>query len=315
MRVLFLGRTEWLFETIKYISKHEDIEVIGIISSKESPEYKIKEADFKNYALKSNIKYLYSSKINVDQLVEVFGDKIDIGISVNYVNVIKADVISKFKFGILNAHGGDLPKYRGNAATAWAILNGEEKIGLCIHKMIGGELDSGSIIARDFVKIDETTSVENVYEKFEKIIPVLFYESIIKIKANPDFILEMQSSNPQNILRCYPRLPEDGLINWKDSANKIDRLIRASSEPYSGAFTFFEKQKVIIWKAKLVKEDLNWLGIPGQFAEFDENGYLNILTGHKKLKLIEIEINNERNKPSYFFNSVRRRFNNLKHDF
>ena len=41
MRVLFLGRTEWLFETIKYISKFDYIEVVGVISLKESPDYKI----------------------------------------------------------------------------------------------------------------------------------------------------------------------------------------------------------------------------------------------------------------------------------
>ena len=128
MRVLFIGRTEWLFETIKYISKFDYIEVVGIISSKESPDYKIKEVDFKNYALKSKIKYLNSSKINASQLTKAFGENIDIGISVNYVNIINSDVISKFKYGILNAHGGDLPKYRGNAATAWAIINGEKKL-------------------------------------------------------------------------------------------------------------------------------------------------------------------------------------------
>ena len=34
--------------------------------------------------------------------------------------------IDLFPLGIL-IHGGDLPKYRGNACQAWAIINGEEK--------------------------------------------------------------------------------------------------------------------------------------------------------------------------------------------
>ena len=59
-----------------------------------------------------------------------------------------------------NAHGGDLPRYRGNACQAWAIINGENKIGLCIHKMIGGELDISDIIARDFLKIDLGTKLQ-----------------------------------------------------------------------------------------------------------------------------------------------------------
>ena len=76
--------------------------------------------------------------------------------------------------GILNAHGGDLPRYRGNACQAWAILNGEEKIGLCIHKMIGGELDSGNIIAKEFLKIDINTKVTQVWGWMSTSIPKLF---------------------------------------------------------------------------------------------------------------------------------------------
>ena len=37
------------------------------------------------------------------------------------------EVIDFFELGILNAHGGDLPRYRGNACQAWAIINGEER--------------------------------------------------------------------------------------------------------------------------------------------------------------------------------------------
>jgi len=308
MRVLFIGRTEWLFETIKYISKFDYIEVVGIISSKESPDYKIKEVDFKNYALKSKIKYLNSSKINASQLTKAFGENIDIGISVNYVNIINSDVISKFKYGILNAHGGDLPKYRGNAATAWAIINGEKKIGICIHKMIGGELDSGDIIDRDYIKISHKTKIKDVYDEFEKIIPNLFLNSIKKLEKDSSYYLEKQSQNPNDILRCYPRKPEDGRIDWELSAVQIHRLIRASSEPYEGAYTFFDSKKIIIWEADLVIENYDWIGVPGQFAEFDNEGNLFVLTGEGKLKLLEIEFDSKRDKPKKFFKSLRSRF-------
>ena len=46
-----------------------------------------------------------------------------------------------------NAHAGDLPRYRGNACANWAIINGEDKVGLSIHKMDAG-LDSGPIIQK-----------------------------------------------------------------------------------------------------------------------------------------------------------------------
>ena len=71
----------------------------------------------------------------------------------NYTGIIPQSIIDIFQYGILNAHGGDLPRYRGNARQAWAH-NGEKSIGLCIHKMIGGEIDMcGDIIARDYSKL------------------------------------------------------------------------------------------------------------------------------------------------------------------
>ena len=75
------------------------------------------------------------------------------------------------------SHGGDLPRYRGNACQAWAILNGEDRIGLCIHRMIGDELDSGDIIARDYFSIDQTTKVTKAWEWLHKKIPELFLEA------------------------------------------------------------------------------------------------------------------------------------------
>ena len=80
----------------------------------------------------------------------------------NYVDVISKEVISSFRLGILNAHGGDLPRYRGNACQAWAIFrNGENKMGLCIHKMVG-KIDSGDILERGYdLNIDANLTTLN----------------------------------------------------------------------------------------------------------------------------------------------------------
>ena len=58
--------------------------------------------------------------------------------------------------------------YRGNACQAWAILNGEKKIAVCIHAMIGGEIDSGSIIDRKYLRINHNTKVTECWEWLKK---------------------------------------------------------------------------------------------------------------------------------------------------
>ena len=114
----------------------------------------------------------------------------DIAVSINYTGAVPQAVIDLFPLGILNAHGGDLPRYRGNACQARAIPNGEERIGLCVHRMIGGELDSGDIIARDYLAIDHTTKVTRVWEWMSMRTPELMLEAVQMLDANPDFLLE-----------------------------------------------------------------------------------------------------------------------------
>jgi methionyl-tRNA formyltransferase len=314
MKIILIGRTKVLLDSAKLLDL-KGYQIVGIITSKASPDYKVKEVDFRNYAKKLNVPFLHDPKINTKTLQDHFGKtKPDIAISINYSGIISLDVINFFPHGVLNAHGGDLPKYRGNACQAWAIINGEDKIGLCIHKMIGGELDSGDILARNFLPINETTTIANVYSEFEILIPKMFHECLNLLKKTPKYILEKQSRNKEKALRCYPRKPQDGKIDWNNSAINIHRLVRASSEPYSGAYTYLDGEKVIIWKSQLLKDEENWIGIPGQFAEFDNQGFLNILTGKGKLKLIEVEYKNQTNKPKLFFKSMRNRFQQNKND-
>ena len=64
-------------------------------------------------------------------------------------------------------------------------------------------------------------------------------------------------------LRCFPRLPEDSQIDWNDNARNIGRLIRASSEPYNGAFSFLNGEKIIIWKAAEFDYGEKFLAVAG----------------------------------------------------
>lgn len=310
MRVAIIGRTEWLYQTAKLLidSGHE---IKLVVTSKEMPEYKVTSEDYRILAESVNCPFIYTPRINESEIInqiKAIGE-IDIAISINYSGVIGEDVINLFKLGILNAHGGDLPKYRGNACQAWAIINGENRIGLCIHKMIGGELDSGPIIEREYFPIDINSRISEVYEWVEKAIPELMCSAVEKLSKNPNYLLEIQSLDPHDALRCYPRMPQDGKINWNLGNTEIIRLVNASSEPYSGAFCFLDGEKLTIWRAELFESSERYLAVPGQIAFVDkEQGYMIIITGRGKIKITEIERNNSgRVRPAEIVTSIRKR--------
>lgn len=305
MKIAIIGRTEILYETVELLLKH-GYEIPLIITSKEAPEYTKTSKDFENLANKIGAKYIYTNRLDMYE-EEIKSTACEIAISLNYSSIISQNVIDLFTFGVLNAHGGDLPRYRGNACQAWAIINGEEKIGLCIHSMIGGEVDSGNIIDREYLDININTKITAIYEWFNQKIPQMFLNSVQKLEKEPSYVLEVQSKNPKDALRCYPRIPEDGKINWNKSNIEILRLINASNKPYGGAYCFYEDKKLIIWDAELFEDDENYLSVVGQVASIEKDGRIVIISGNGKLKINEIEYDEFIGKPSEKIKSIRKR--------
>ena len=127
MKIGIIGRTETLYNTCLILEKY-GYDIRLIITSKEAPEYRKGVSDFQVLASRFNCEFISKAQINSDSIIKKIRSlNLDIGVSINHVNVISKEVISLFRLGILNAHGGDLPRYRGNACQAWAILNGEKK--------------------------------------------------------------------------------------------------------------------------------------------------------------------------------------------
>ncbi len=305
MKVAIIGRTETLYEVIQLLEKSGHT-IALIITSKEAPEYKKTSKEFEILADTLGVPFKHTSNI-IDALDLIKGcGTVHIGISLNYTGIIPKTIIDLFPLGILNAHGGDLPRYRGNACQAWAIINGEERVGLCVHRMVGGELDSGDIVARDYFPLSLDTKVTLVYQWMSERIPSLFSDALQQLEENSSYVLERQSKNPKNILRCYPRKPEDGRIDWSKSAIEIIRLINACNKPYAGAFCDFEGQQLIIWDADLVLEE-NFLAIPGQITFISES-YVEVATGNGKLRVKKIEGACGIRMPSQVVHSIRQRF-------
>jgi len=304
MRVAIIGRTEILYGMVpRLISQGHQVALI--VTAKEAPEYTKTSGDFKALAENLGVPFVHTPRIEEIAAQIRSMPEIDIGVSLNYSGVIPQSVIDLFPLGILNAHAGDLPRYRGNACQAWAIINGEERIGLCIHRMIGGELDSGDIVAREFLPIDINTTVTQAYDWMSERIPYLFEEALTRLEQDAAYVVERQSKDPKDALRCYPRKPEDGRIKWGESNVDILRLINASTKPFAGAFCYLEDAKLIVWGAELAPPE-NFLAVPGQVTEIGED-FVEVACGAGKIRLVKMEGSDGTTAPDKLFRSLRQR--------
>ena len=309
MKVGIIGRSSLMMNTIKKVVS-EGFEISFIITSKEAPEYSVSSADFEVMAESLNCSFLYLPSFK-DEIGKNFIEgcsKTDICLSVNYSGVIPTEIIDLFPLGILNAHLGDLPRYRGNATGAWAIINGEEKVGLCIHKMVGGELDSGDIVCKSYHDNDGNLRIGQLYDWMDIEIPAQFLQAINSLQDS-SYVLEVQDKDPKMALRTFPRQPIDGKLNFEECALTLHRLVNASSEPFAGAFAFLQDKKIIIWRSSVVFIESKIQYIPGQVVECDElTGFITVGCGDNTfLSLHDVEIDGLRDKPSSFIKSIRAR--------
>lgn len=306
MKFAALGRTHWLYDAIRLaIARGHEPVLIGTSAS--APEYRVREADFERLAQELRCPFFSDARINDDKYLQLARSSgAAIALSVNWPTLIGASMIGAFPLGILNAHAGDLPRYRGNACPNWAILAGEDHVGVCVHLMVP-ELDAGPIVLKRRFPLTENTYIGDVYAFLDQETPRLLVAGMEGL-ASGTLKPEPQPEDPRLALRCFPRRPEDGLIDWTQPAELICRLVRASSRPFGGAFTFLDEQRLTVWRAQTEKLAYPCMGVPGQVIRIErDSGRVAVLAGRDAVVLEETELEGVPYVPARLIRSTRAR--------
>ena len=308
--IIAIGRSRYLYDGIKYlVSKGFDCK--AIVTEEAYEEYDIKHTDFESLAKETGASFFMMKSLNNEELIQIVKENgIRAAISVNWKYTIPKSFLDLFECGILNFHLGNLPDYKGNATVNWSIINGEDKIYGNIHKM-DPELDAGDVISRKAIPITNQTYIADILKEAVRDVPLLYEEALLKVFKNPDAFVVKGSLKG---LRCFPRLPEDSQINWCESSRNISRLIRASSLPYNGAFSFLNGEKIIIWKANEFDYGEKFLAKEGHVVGIQKDTKaIRVACGEGMLEITEIEYKGTRMAPAEIIKSIRVRFKSDSH--
>ena len=285
-----IGRSSLLLHTIRHLA-NRGFSIRGIITDEQYPEYGVGVDDFRDVSRELNASFLTTKSITPHVLSTVRdwlseGGTETAGISANWRFIVPEAMLNLFSMGVLNVHIGSLPDFKGNATANWSILSGESSTYVNVHRM-AVELDAGDIIARQVVPINSSTYVGEILATAESATPALFELALSRLVANPAYC---EASNGPEGSRCFPRLPEDGLINWNDSAESILRLVRATSHPYPGAYTYYNGRHMMIWKARPALIDQPFLAVAGHVLNADSaSGVLTVACGDGAVLIEDFE--------------------------
>ena len=293
MKIAVLGRTHWLSDAAaRLLDAGHELTLVATAAA--APEYRAVEGDFRALAARAGAAFA---------LDEVPETDAELAVSVNWPRVLGRDVIDRFPRGIVNAHAGDLPRYRGNAAPNWAIINGEQEVVLTLHLMDEG-LDSGPVLAKRRFPLGGRTTIGDVYAWLDRAIPEAFVDVVDGLAAGT-IEARPQPEDPALALRVPRRRPEDSKLDWARGAAELDRLVRASSAPFAGAFSELDGARVTVWRAK---PEGAGAGEPfGTLLEPRGDG-VPVATADGLLVLEEVELDGRRGHASDVLRDARGRF-------
>ncbi len=146
---------------------------------------------------------------------------------VAYGQLIPAELLAIPSRGAVNVHASLLPRHRGAAPVARAILSGDRQTGVTIMRM-DEQLDHGPILAVHTTSIGEREDAAALTERLASIGAELLVSTLARLGE----ITPVEQNHEQATLA--PRFRrEDGELDWSISADEIDRRVRAL-QPWPG---------------------------------------------------------------------------------
>ena len=211
--------------------------------------------------------------------------EVDVIVSINYLFLIKSDIINHPKKMTFNIHGSLLPKYRGRTPHVWAIINGETKAGITAH-MIDKGCDTGNIIRQIEIPIENNDTGADMLKKYEKLYFPLIQNTLDAVK-NDTLVLTVQDESKATYFG--KRTPDDGEIDWEQGRESIRNWIRAQAHPYPGAFTYMNHRKIIIDKSSISNEKVSNNQQNGEIISANGVTIIKTKDGALRLDLIRTE--------------------------
>jgi methionyl-tRNA formyltransferase len=167
-----------------------------------------------------------------------------------YRLMLKPAVLGLAPRGAFNMHGSLLPKYRGRVPVNWAVIKGESETGATLHYMVE-KPDAGDIVNQQAVPILPDDTAFDVFNKVTVAAEMTLHRSL------PGLVAGTAPRKAQDLASgSYfgGRRPEDGRIDWAQSAAAVHNLVRGVAPPYPGAFADISGKTVRILKTRLLAE-------------------------------------------------------------
>jgi methionyl-tRNA formyltransferase len=245
-RIVFMGSPAFAVPSLRVVADS----VVGIVTQPDRPAGRGKQltpCPVKQAALELGLPTIQPEKLKeaVEQLQTWSPEVIVVAA---FGQILRTNVLNLPPQGCLNVHASLLPRHRGAAPIAAAILAGDAEAGVTLMKMDAG-IDTGDMLAKKSIPVEPTDTTTSLTEKLSHL-----GAKLLKEKLNDYLNGRLTPIKQNDDLATYaPMLKkEDGLLHFSETAVALERRVRAMSD-WPGAYTLWKDAplKIIRCRARV----------------------------------------------------------------
>lgn len=250
LRIIFAGTPDFAASSLAaLLTTHH--QVVGVYTQPDRPAgrgRKLTASPVKQLAEQHNIPVFqpFSLKENSEQeILQTLNA--DLMIVVAYGLILPAQALAIPTLGCINVHASLLPRWRGAAPIQRAVLAGDKKSGVTIMQMDAG-LDTGDMLLIKDCPINADDTGSSLHDRLAELGAECLLETLQDLPA-----LQQQATTQDHDAANYAHKLDkaQACINWQQSAEEIERLVRAFNS-WPVAYSELDATRVRIWQAKTV---------------------------------------------------------------
>ncbi len=250
LRVVYFGSPDFAVPALAALcERNESVRVVALVTQPDKPVgrgQQLAPPPTKELALEHDLRVLQPTTLK-DAAVqaELAALDADLFVVAAYGKILPQAVLDLPRKGCVNLHASLLPRHRGAAPVAHAILAGDAETGICLMRMEAG-LDTGPVYACVKTAIEESDTAGTLTDRLAQLGAELLMQKLPELAAGT-LVATPQPSEGATYAGKLKK--EDGEIDWRKPAMDVWLRIRAFS-PWPSAFTFVGGKRLQILAAE-----------------------------------------------------------------
>lgn len=282
MRIVFMGTPEFAVPSLEKLieSSHE---VAGVFTQPDRPKgrgNRLTPSPVKVCAQSAGIPVFQPERIRRDGVEDLRSLRPDLCVTAAFGQILSQEILDIPPLGSINVHASLLPRHRGSAPIAHAILQGDRTAGVTTMMMDRG-IDTGDMLLKAETEIGETECCGELTERLSRMGAELLMETL----------RQMEEGNlrriPQNEAEMSydPMLTKEmGEVDFRRSAEAVRGQINGLN-PWPCASIPWEDGRLKLMRAAPAEGR----GIPGEVLVSDPKEGLVLACGEGAVRVLEIQ--------------------------